>query len=30
MKQVHTELWASLIMNNMEVYANWRRIGYTL
>lgn len=28
MKQIHTQLWASLFMNNIEVYANWRRTGY--
>jgi hypothetical protein len=28
MKQIHTQFWASLFMNNMEVYANWRRTGY--
>jgi Starch-binding associating with outer membrane len=30
MKQIHTELWAALFMNNMEVYANWRRTGYPI
>jgi hypothetical protein len=28
MKQIHTQYWASLFMNNVEVYANWRRTGY--
>lgn len=28
MEQIHTQLWLSLFMNNMEVYANWRRTGY--
>jgi len=28
MQQIHTQLWASLFMNNIEVYANWRRTGY--
>jgi len=28
MEQIHTQLWASLFMVNMEVYANWRRTGY--
>lgn len=28
MEQIHTQLWVSLFMNNMEVYANWRRTGY--
>ncbi|WP_246343602.1 SusD/RagB family nutrient-binding outer membrane lipoprotein [Adhaeribacter radiodurans] len=28
MEQIHTQLWASLFMNNIEVYANWRRTGY--
>lgn len=28
MQQIHTQLWVSLFMNNMEVYANWRRTGY--
>ena len=28
MKQIHTQFWASLFMNNIEVYANWRRTGY--
>lgn len=28
MKQIHTQFWASQFMNNMEVYANWRRTGY--
>lgn len=30
MKQIHTQLWVSLFMNNIEVYANWRRTGYPL
>jgi hypothetical protein len=28
MRQIHTQLWVSLFMNNIEVYANWRRTGY--
>jgi hypothetical protein len=28
MKQIHTQFWASQFMNNMEIYANWRRTGY--
>jgi len=28
MQQIHTQLWVSLFMNNIEVYANWRRTGY--
>jgi hypothetical protein len=28
MKQIHTQFWVSLFMNNIEVYANWRRTGY--
>lgn len=28
MEQIHTQFWVSLFMNNMEVYANWRRTGY--
>jgi len=28
MEQIHTQLWASLFMTNMEVYANWRRTGF--
>lgn len=28
MEQIHTQLWASLFMNNIEVYANWRRTGF--
>jgi len=28
MQQIHTQFWASLFMNNIEVYANWRRTGY--
>jgi len=30
MEQIHTQMWASLYMflNNMEVWANWRRTGY--
>lgn len=28
MKQIHTQFWASQFMNNMEVFANWRRTGY--
>lgn len=28
MEQIHTQYWASLFMNNVEVYANWRRTGY--
>ena len=28
MEQIHTQFWASLFMNNIEVYANWRRTGY--
>ncbi|WP_439581420.1 SusD/RagB family nutrient-binding outer membrane lipoprotein [Dyadobacter bucti] len=28
MKQIHNQFWASSFMNNIEVYANWRRTGY--
>src|SRR5690606_41121438 len=28
MEQIHTQYWASSFMNNIEVYANWRRTGY--
>jgi len=28
MEQIHTQFWVSLFMNNIEVYANWRRTGY--
>lgn len=28
MQQIHTQFWVSLFMNNIEVYANWRRTGY--
>jgi hypothetical protein len=28
MKQIHTQFWVSQFMNNMEIYANWRRTGY--
>ena len=28
MEQIHTQFWLSLFMNNIEVYANWRRTGY--
>lgn len=28
MEQIHTQFWASLFMNNIEVYANWRRTGF--
>ncbi|GGM87841.1 hypothetical protein GCM10010967_20550 [Dyadobacter beijingensis] len=30
MKQIHTQFWASHFMNNIEVYANWRRTGYPI
>lgn len=28
MEQIHTQFWVSVFMNNIEVYANWRRTGY--
>jgi hypothetical protein len=28
MEQIHTQFWVSQFMNNMEIYANWRRTGY--
>lgn len=28
MEQIHTQFWVSLFMNNLEVWANWRRTGY--
>jgi len=28
MKEIFTQFWASLFMNNMEVYYTWRRTGY--
>jgi hypothetical protein len=28
MEQIHTQLYLSNFMNNMETYANWRRTGY--
>jgi hypothetical protein len=28
MEQIHTQFWVSQFMNNMEVFANWRRTGY--
>jgi hypothetical protein len=28
MKQIHYQFWAASFMNNIEVYANWRRTGY--
>jgi hypothetical protein len=28
MEQIHTQFWVSQFMNNMEIFANWRRTGY--
>lgn len=28
MEQIHTQFYVSLFMNNIEIYANWRRTGY--
>jgi hypothetical protein len=28
LEQIHTQFWVSGFMNNIEVYANWRRTGY--
>lgn len=28
MERIHTEFYVSLFMNNIEIYANWRRTGY--
>lgn len=28
MKQIHTQFWVCLFMNNIEVWANYRRTGY--
>lgn len=30
MQAIFTQFWASCFMNNMEVYANWRRTGFPL
>ncbi len=28
MEQINTQLWASVLLNEYEAYANWRRTGY--
>jgi hypothetical protein len=28
MEQIHTQFWVSLIVDNLEIWANWRRTGY--
>lgn len=30
MQQIHTQFWASLFLNGVEAFSNWRRTGYPI